>query len=255
MHQYTRQFTATANSKRRSNSKVQNAWIRIPTHMLPASNTLWTQRASYSTKRPPPKSSTTQDLPTASHPTLPHLTPQETVHMTSIGHKPETTRLATAVCRITFSNDVAYSLLTTEHGYTKKGDVLSVARIAGIMAAKRTADIVPLAHPGLGITGVEVDVKVCAPVGAGSGSRSSERERECAYGSVLVTSTVHCHGKTGVEMEALTSVLGAALTVFDMCKAVDKGMVIGEARVVRKRGGKSGDWEEGKKVNSTGGNA
>lgn len=125
----------------------------------------------------------------------------------------------------------------------KKGDVLSVARIAGIMAAKRTADIVPLAHPGLGITGIEVDVSVCSPSETGN-----------HHGSVFVTSSVHCHGRTGVEMEALTSVMGAALTVYDMCKAVDKGMVVGEARVVRKRGGKSGDWEEGVNVNTADGN-
>nr|KMM72359.1 molybdenum cofactor biosynthesis protein 1 B [Coccidioides posadasii RMSCC 3488] len=118
-------------------------------------------------------------------------------------------------------------------GYTKKGDVLSVARIAGIMAAKKTADIVPLAHPGLGITGVEVDIQACP-------SSGSDPE------------SVHCFGRTGVEMEALTSVVGGALTVFDMCKAVDKGMVIGEARVVRKKGGKSGDWEEAKRVGGGG---
>lgn len=126
----------------------------------------------------------------------------------------------------------------------KKGDVLSVARIAGIMAAKRAADIIPLAHPGLGITGIDVDVSVCEPDGA-----SDMKSNNCPHGSVFVTSSVHCHGRTGVEMEALTSVLGAALTVYDMCKAVDKGMVVGEARVVRKRGGKSGDWEEGVHVN------
>lgn len=135
----------------------------------------------------------------------------------------------------------------------KKGDVLSVARIAGIMGAKKAADIIPLAHPGLGLTGIEVDVTVCPPHTEGEGGVPDE---QCAlshgvHGSILITSSVSCLGRTGVEMEAMTSVLGAALTVYDMCKAVDKGMVIGEARVVRKRGGKSGDWEEGIRVGNS----
>ena len=121
------------------------------------------------------------------------------------------------------------------------------------MAAKNTADIVPLAHPGIGVTGVEVDVRVCAPTSTSTAASSeatttSENGPESPptpHGSVLVTSTVHCHGKTGVEMEALASALGAALTVYDMCKAVDKGMVIDGARVVKKRGGKSGGWDWG----------
>lgn len=127
----------------------------------------------------------------------------------------------------------------------KKGDVLAVARIAGIMAAKKAADIIPLAHPGLGITGIEVDISICSPHSDGSMSDKQGKPCHGPHGSVLVTSSVSCLGRTGVEMEAMTSVLGAALTVYDMCKAVDKGMVIGEARVVRKQGGKSGDWEEG----------
>ncbi|WEW54653.1 molybdopterin synthase [Emydomyces testavorans] len=220
--------------------------IRIP----PSPSTTPTPRHPYSTQPPTPRHPySTQPppshLPTTPHPSLPHLTPHETVHMTSIAHKPETTRLATATCRISFSNPTPYALLTTRDGHTKKGDVAAVARVAGIMAVKRTADIVPLAHPGLGITGVEVDVRVCAP------EPEPEAEGEAGggvYGSVLVTATVRCCGRTGVEMEALMAVLGAGLTVFDMCKAVDRGMVIGEARVVRKTGGKSGDWEEGRRV-------
>ncbi|EFR04186.1 hypothetical protein MGYG_07193 [Nannizzia gypsea CBS 118893] len=193
------------------------------------------------------------DLPTESHAKLPHLTPGETVHMTSIGHKPETNRIATAVCRVTFSNPTPISLLTTGDGLMKKGDVLSVARIAGIMAAKKAADLIPLAHPGLGITGIEVDVTICPPRPEGEGSIPDEQKmlNHGLHGSILVTSSVSCLGRTGVEMEAMTSVLGAALTVYDMCKAVDKGMVIGEARVIRKRGGKSGDWEEGIRVSSS----
>lgn len=113
------------------------------------------------------------------------------------------------------------------------------------MAAKRTADIVPLAHPGLGITGVEVDVAMIKPEPNADADWSSSG---MAHGGLSITSTVTCHGRTGVEMEALTAVMGSALTAYDMCKAVDKGMAIGQARVVRKQGGKSGDWEEGKKT-------
>ncbi|EER37958.1 molybdopterin cofactor biosynthetic protein [Histoplasma capsulatum H143] len=139
------------------------------------------------------------------------------------------------------------------------------------MAAKRAADFIPLAHPGLGITGVEVDIQACAPEDASGhpmsdgevlSVTSSSRSAPAAamtteelitsaahpHGSIVITATVSCHGRTGVEMEAMTAVMGAALTVYDMCKAVDKGMVVGEARVVRKTGGKSGGWEWGVKV-------
>lgn len=136
--------------------------------------------------------------------------------------------------------------------------MLAVARVAGIMAAKNTADLIPLAHPGIGVTGVEVDIRVCGPDSSSSVFGGSEKDLEevggrrspspSPHGSVEVTSTVHCHGKTGVEMEALTSVMGAALTVYDMCKAVDKGMVVGGARVIKKRGGKSGEWDWGHPV-------
>lgn len=115
------------------------------------------------------------------------------------------------------------------------------------MAAKNTADLIPLAHPGIGVTGVEVDVEVCA-AGEASSAEKGVDGGETPYGSVRVMSTVHCHGKTGVEMEALTSVMGAALTVYDMCKAVDKGMVVDGARVIKKRGGKSGGWDWGVSV-------
>ncbi|KAK2750003.1 hypothetical protein FQN55_002721 [Onygenales sp. PD_40] len=250
-------------------STLNLPWSTTPLHLLPSTPLSHPSLRPYSTKRPkkapappPPagESPPTPDLPTASDPTLPHLTPSQTVHMTSISHKAETTRIATAMCRVTFSNPSAYALLTTNEGLTKKGDVLSVARIAGIMAAKRTADIVPLAHPGLGITGVEIDVKAGAPDDAAGDDITAaavtpeDLIRSCSrpHGSILITATVSCHGRTGVEMEALTGVLGAALTVYDMCKAVDKGMVVGEARVVRKRGGKSGGWEWGVKVDEGG---
>lgn len=107
----------------------------------------------------------------------------------------------------------------------KKGDVLGVARVAGIMAAKRTSDLIPLCHP-IPISKVTVDLD------AGIESNTIE-----------IQATVTCDGKTGVEMEALTAASTAALTVYDMCKAVDKGMVIDGLRVVLKDGGKSGRWE------------
>jgi cyclic pyranopterin monophosphate synthase len=110
-------------------------------------------------------------------------------------------------------------------GGVKKGDVLSVARLAGIMGAKRTADLIPLCHP-LGLTSVKVDL-VCDP------DRST----------VEIMATCRLSGRTGVEMEALTAVSIAALTVYDMCKAVDRAMEIGEIRLVRKEGGKSGTYE------------
>lgn len=110
----------------------------------------------------------------------------------------------------------------------------SVARIAGIMAAKRTPDVVPLCHPGIGITGVEVDVKLLEPVAAG--------DEKMKYGAMSVKATVGCLGRTGVEMEAMTATMGAALTVYDMLKAVDKGMVIGGVQLEEKKGGKSGHW-------------
>ncbi|CAI7666771.1 unnamed protein product [Penicillium pancosmium] len=174
-------------------------------------------------------------LPTASDPDLPHLTPSQTVHMTQITKKPETARKATAACEVSFSNPRPWELLRKGQG-THKGDVYSVARIAGIMAAKRTPDIVPLCHPGIGITGVEVTVDLVEP---GTGHQE--------HGSMQIVSTVSCFGRTGVEMEAMTAATGAALTVYDMLKAVDKGMIIGGVRLLEKQGGKSGHWvrEEG----------
>ena len=107
----------------------------------------------------------------------------------------------------------------------KKGDVLGVARIAGIMASKRTPDLIPLCHP-IPISHAGVDLEV-----------------DIETNSVEVKATVSCDGKTGVEMEALTAASTAALTIYDMCKAVDKGMVVDGLRVILKDGGKSGRWE------------
>ncbi|KAM3449235.1 hypothetical protein MY3296_007093 [Beauveria thailandica] len=155
-------------------------------------------------------------------PKLTHVSETGSAHMVPIAGKAVTARVATAACTVRFSNDVAPRLIRTNQ--LKKGDVLGVARIAGIMAAKRTPDLIPLCHP-IAVSRVSVDVVL-----------GDER-------SVEVRATVECDGKTGVEMEALTAASTAALTVYDMCKAVDKGMVVDGLRVVLKDGGKSGRWE------------
>ncbi|KAJ6148721.1 hypothetical protein N7497_010703 [Penicillium chrysogenum] len=149
--------------------------------------------------------------------------------MTQITEKPETKRVATAACTVSFSNSRPWEILR-EGQTTHKGDVFSVARIAGIMAAKRTPDIVPLCHPGIGITGVEVSVELVEP--------GQNRD----HGAMNVVASVSCFGRTGVEMEAMTATMGAALTVYDMLKAVDKGMMIDSVRLLEKQGGKSGHW-------------
>ncbi|GIK04906.1 hypothetical protein Aspvir_009004 [Aspergillus viridinutans] len=177
--------------------------------------------------------SSSPSLPTTSDPDLPHLTPSQTVHMTQITEKPITARSATASCLVHFSNARPHELL--RKGLTKKGDVFSVARIAGIMAAKKTPDLIPLCHPSIGITGVEVDAKLVDPA-------SLDPSSGMRYGAMRVVATVSCAGRTGVEMEAMTATVGAALTVYDMLKAVDKGMVIGEVQLLEKKGGKSGHW-------------
>ena len=107
------------------------------------------------------------------------------------------------------------------------------------MAAKRTPDLVPLCHPGIGITGVEVSVDLV----------ESQERNPGDYGSMQIVSTVSCFGRTGVEMEAMTAATGAALTVYDMLKAVDKGMIIGGVRLLEKQGGKSGHWVREEKSN------
>lgn len=153
--------------------------------------------------------------------------------MTQISQKAVTPRQATATGLVYFSNLRPWELLREGQG-THKGDVYSVARIAGIMAAKRTPDVVPLCHPGIGITGVEVDVKLLQPATNGDDAMK--------YGAMSVKATVGCLGRTGVEMEAMTATMGAALTVYDMLKAVDKGMVIRGVQLEEKKGGKSGHW-------------
>ena len=142
--------------------------------------------------------------------------------MVDVSAKPDSERVAVAGGSVTMAPE---TLALIREGGVKKGDVLAVARLAGIMAAKRTPDLIPLCHP-LQLTSVELDL-----------SLDSERN------AVDITATCKLTGKTGVEMEALTAVSVAALTVYDMCKAVDRAMRIGEIRLLHKSGGKSGTYE------------
>jgi cyclic pyranopterin phosphate synthase len=139
--------------------------------------------------------------------------------MVEVGAKPETARVAIASGVITMAPATAAAIAG---GAIGKGDVLGIARIAGIQGAKRAADLIPLCHP-LRITGVDVDLRLAGP-------------------SVRVTATVTAFDRSGVEMEALAAVSAAVLTIYDMCKAIDRGMVISEIRLDEKRGGKSGTW-------------
>lgn len=200
-----------------------------------------TYKVRHVPKRTPAKP--VASLSTVSDVHLPHLTPSQTVHMTQIDEKPITKRLATATCFVNFSNEQPYDLLK-EGGVTKKGDVFSVARIAGITAAKKTPDIIPLCHPSIGITGVELEVVLNPPPTIVKNRRMSTYRN----GSIGITATVTCLGRTGVEMEAMTAVMGAALTVYDMLKAVDKGMSISRVELQEKLGGKSGHWVRAQNV-------
>jgi cyclic pyranopterin phosphate synthase len=153
---------------------------------------------------------------------LTHFNASGEARMVDVGDKETSTRLAVAEGRICMLAD---TLAHIRAGDNRKGDVLGVARIAGIMAAKRTADLVPLCHP-LALTRVEVEL-----------------ETETSPPAVYCRASVETRGQTGVEMEALTAVQITLLTVYDMCKAVDRGMTIDQVRLVEKLGGKSGHWQ------------
>ncbi|ORY69709.1 uncharacterized protein BCR38DRAFT_90725 [Pseudomassariella vexata] len=170
---------------------------------------------------------------------LTHVSDSGSAHMVSISDKTPTKRTAKAVCSVKFSDETAFRLISENQ--MKKGDVLGVARVAGIMAAKRTSDLIPLCHP-ISISKVTVDLAAASPQPAKPGGPVSDARGNYR---VDIEATVSCEGKTGVEMEALTAASTAALTVYDMCKAVDKGMVVEGLRVVLKEGGKSGTWVEG----------
>ena len=150
---------------------------------------------------------------------LTHLDASGAAHMVDVGGKQATQRVAVASGRITMSGA---ALDAIRAGDAPKGDVLGTARIAGIMAAKRTGELIPLCHP-LGLESVGVEF-------------AFEED------GVRATATASLTGKTGVEMEAMVAVSTALLTIYDMAKAIDKAMVIGEVRLLAKRGGKSGNW-------------
>ncbi|OAH39210.1 cyclic pyranopterin monophosphate synthase accessory protein [Sphingobium yanoikuyae] len=150
---------------------------------------------------------------------LTHLDEDGAARMVDVSAKAVTAREAVAAGRITMTADAAQAIAA---GLVKKGDVLAVARVAGIMAAKRTAELIPLCHP-IPLSAVTIDFTLHDD-------------------GVTVTATARTAGQTGVEMEALTAATAALLTVYDMAKALDKGMIIGDVRLLAKRGGKSGDW-------------
>lgn len=198
---------------------------------------------------------------------LPHLTQQSNVHQVSVSDKAVTFRRAVAIGHVIFSNPEPLKLIR-EHSL-KKGDVLAVARVAAIMAVKKTGDLIPLAHGGIVVEGCMADVEVVDPhdpcensfnekvLGVEpkpddtSGSSTTYIDAKLAtvlsapigsYGGIRIAVSVSTTAKTGIEMEALTGVVGAGLTVIDMCKAVDRHLKLEGVEVVGKSGGKSGAW-------------
>lgn len=157
---------------------------------------------------------------------LNHFNEAGDVHMVDVGDKKITHRQAIAEGRINMQPETLEMIIKGVH---KKGDVLGVARTAGIMAAKKTSDLIPLCHP-ISITHIDISLKPIVDENA-----------------VICTTTVETCGQTGVEMEALTATQITLLTIYDMCKAVDRGMVISDVCLLKKSGGKSGTWIKNKK--------
>ncbi len=153
---------------------------------------------------------------------LTHFNDQGQAHMVDVGAKDSTHRIAIAIGTITM---LPSTFELVANGTAKKGDVLGIARISGIQAAKRTWELIPLCHP-ISLTKVAIDFELDAP-----------------KASVSCTARTECLGQTGVEMEALTAVQIALLTIYDMCKAVDRGMVISAVQLLEKHGGKSGSFK------------
>jgi cyclic pyranopterin phosphate synthase len=156
---------------------------------------------------------------------LTHFDSQGQAHMVDVAAKASTHRVAVASGRIDM---LPQTLSIIELGTAKKGDVLGIARIAGIQAAKKTSDLIPLCHP-LALTRVAIDFEAVQSV-------------LTRPGSIICTATVETVGPTGVEMEALAAVQIALLTIYDMCKAVDRGMTINDVKLLEKKGGKSGHF-------------
>jgi cyclic pyranopterin phosphate synthase len=157
-------------------------------------------------------------------PALTHLDAAGTARMVDVSSKAETSRVAVAGGEVRMRPE---TLRAIQAGLVKKGDVLTVARVAGIMAAKQTSALIPLCHP-IALTRIDLDFSVDAS--------------DPAVGCIRIEATANTVGKTGVEMEALTAVSIAALTIYDMVKAIDRGMQIGAIRLLEKSGGKSGDF-------------
>lgn len=151
---------------------------------------------------------------------LTHFNENGRAHMVNVGGKDDTKRIATAVGSIKMNKE---TINIIKNGLIKKGDVLSVAQIGGIMGAKKTSDLIPMCH-NIFLTGADIKFNVLDT-------------------EIEIEATVSTYGKTGVEMEALTAVSVTALTIYDMCKAVDKDMIIGEIKLIKKTGGKSGNYE------------
>ena len=160
-------------------------------------------------------------MATTTSPQLTHFDADGQAHMVDVGGKAETQRVARATGTIRMKPE---TLALVASGHAKKGDVIGIARVAAIQGAKRTAELVPLCHP-IAITRIAVEYQISAE-----------------HNEVRCTAQVETVGRTGVEMEALTAVQVGLLTIYDMCKAADRGMVIGDVRVLEKHGGASGDW-------------
>ena len=227
----------------------------ITPHMIPKSASACPAARLFSKLRPQRQARNDLTLDAGQ---LPHLTPQSTVHQISVSAKAPTYRCALAVGHVVFSNPEPLRLIRAHA--LKKGDVLAVARVAAIMAVKKTSDFIPLAHDGVGVEGCVVDVELvdaadtqqtaatiinagelnAANVGEQAGKQLSSPIG--SHGGIRIAVTVSTTAKTGVEMEALTGIMGAGLTIIDMCKAVDRHLKLQGVEAIGKAGGKSGAW-------------
>jgi cyclic pyranopterin monophosphate synthase len=169
---------------------------------------------------------------------LTHFDQSGHAHMVDVAGKPATRRVAVAQGRIVMQ---AATLALIRSGSAKKGDVLGVARIAGIQAAKKTSDLIPLCHP-LALTRVAIDFEAAYADNTKASSQNTPQIEDTPEPCVTCTATVETVGPTGVEMEALCAVNIALLTIYDMCKAVDRGMTLHGVRLLEKHGGKSGSF-------------
>ena len=166
-------------------------------------------------------------MPPKENTKLTHFNAEGQVHMVDVGDKAITARIAVARGQINMQADTLAKIKAGDH---KKGDVLTISRVAAIMAAKKTAEIVPLCHPIM-LTKVNVEFEI-----------------DDAHSAVICIATTHTIERTGIEMEALMAVNAGLLTIYDMCKAVDRGMEINGVHILRKAGGKSGDWERASRL-------